>query len=114
MKHTSEPWRYFRNGDGSYTITCLSNLNLTTIPEFTIAIVLCEANAIHIVSCINACKKNKLVCEKCKSTDINTSYHETKYDCAFHSDRMDNEHLHYTCRNCQYSWAEPIQKEIKP
>jgi predicted nucleic-acid-binding Zn-ribbon protein len=51
-------------------------------------------------------------CVKCGSTDINTSYHRSygmsilAGGCGWTNLRGHGEHLHKTCRNCQYEWAE--------
>lgn len=47
------------------------------------------------------------MCCKCGSTNIATSWHKNKYQCAHYVGGFsdDSEHLHKTCRNCGYDWS---------
>ena len=55
---------------------------------------------------------NLLRCAKCGSDDINTSWHQGhgRYGsggCGFYAKVVVYvEHLHRTCRNCQFEWAD--------
>lgn len=51
----------------------------------------------------------QLACPKCASEDVATSFHRDRWLCNPHSRFTNNsesgEHLHYTCRTCQYDWT---------
>ena len=51
-------------------------------------------------------------CPKCGNNDISVSWHKDDNDCGWTWWRngrgtVQGEHLHYTCRRCQYSWIGP-------
>ena len=57
-----------------------------------------------------------LRCPKCASEDINTAWHgpggshrtRRHSKCSRYAEdwgKPEEEHLHYTCRNCQYAWT---------
>jgi len=53
-------------------------------------------------------------CIKCGCTDIGTSYHSSIYSCRWgNHNREDDEHLHLTCRKCQYDWCEPTKDQLE-
>lgn len=48
-------------------------------------------------------------CAKCGSSDTAVAWHATDHDCSWSDKRRgiarEDEHLHYTCRGCGYSWT---------
>lgn len=60
-----------------------------------------------------------LRCEKCGGTDIGTAYHKAHalswYDCSYSSHtKRSSEHLHHTCRTCQWDWCDFIPSPTEP
>jgi hypothetical protein len=57
-------------------------------------------------------KPAKLVCVKCGSRDIGTSYHKRAYSpngCTYLSvNTQTGEHLHHFCQNCHYDWTADV------
>ena len=53
-------------------------------------------------------------CRKCGSEDCLTEYHKSdmdraggnNYSCRHDERNFKGEHLHRTCRNCQYEWSD--------
>ena len=54
------------------------------------------------------------VCPKCSCGDVGVAWHENdRFPAGCGSMarvRNPSEHLHYTCRRCQYEWTGPIRK----
>jgi hypothetical protein len=42
-------------------------------------------------------------CPKCGATGLKTKWHRENYGCT----RNGAEHLHWTCKECDYDWSEP-------
>ena len=49
-----------------------------------------------------------LPCSKCGANDIATQWHERGKKCKS-DEGPRGEHLHRTCRNCGYTWRDPIR-----
>lgn len=56
-----------------------------------------------------------LFCGKCGSDDVHTSWHKDGYACSHDQRQVEEygpddvtEHLHRTCRNCQFAWHDLV------
>jgi hypothetical protein len=66
-------------------------------------------------------KTTGIACMKCGGTDILTRYHKSGKDCwdgccceyCLPGELKGiEEHLHRTCRTCQYDWRDPCNKAL--
>lgn len=55
----------------------------------------------------------KQTCKKCGSHDIVVAWHHDVFDCLYDQrhDRRNEEHLHYHCRCCRFSWTGPTKEQ---
>jgi hypothetical protein len=55
-----------------------------------------------------------LRCEKCGSQNIGTRWHASGRHCSWFQryDRALGEHLHRTCRCCEFHWADAVLGRI--
>jgi hypothetical protein len=52
-------------------------------------------------------------CIKCGSNNIITVYHESSRKCGYNSfNKKSKEHLHYTCKNCNYDWTGSTLEQL--
>lgn len=52
-------------------------------------------------------------CAKCGGTDLNVRWHRKVKVRSFRKGCGEEEHLHYTCRRCSYSWTGPTKEQAE-